>query len=56
VTPIEWAEAFETFTADNVAGWVAVILREHEGHGGQVVAEHDGDGSLYWWLSPRDAG
>jgi hypothetical protein len=52
VDPAEWAEAFETFTAPALGAWVESALRDHRGHGGAIVAEHDADESLYWRLSP----
>jgi hypothetical protein len=52
ITAAERDEAVETFTAASVSGWVGRMLRDHRGHGGAVVAEHDRDESLYWRLSP----
>jgi hypothetical protein len=51
-TAAEWAEAFATFTADSVGDWVRRAVRDHAGHGGAMVAEHEADESLFWRFTP----
>lgn len=54
VDAVERREAVETFGAQSVELWVVRTLDERRGQGGALIAEHGGDESLYWRLTPSD--